>query len=274
MHRPRSNGVRKMESPDIKDWFYNYFDETYKRIEEAREKTGCKDIEREVEFIIKVTKMEEKGNLRVLDIGCGWGKHAIEIKKKLGEKIDITGIELNKKFIDIAKHESKKQNINIRWLQGDMREVLPTLQDFDVVYMIGGTFGYFSDRENIDVLKNNFRLLKKEGVFLFDTTNRDKLCKVFTETYWTKVITPDGDIMVLYNDYFTSKEGMLYSERTFIVNGKMKVKNLRIRVYNFTELKKILDDIGFRFQNVWGWYDFSPFEFNSNKMIFLVSKGE
>jgi 2-polyprenyl-6-hydroxyphenyl methylase/3-demethylubiquinone-9 3-methyltransferase len=104
--------------------------------------------------------------LKVLDIGCGGGL-ACEYVANLNAY--VSGIDLSLNSIKIAQEHAKKNNLNIDYQRG-IAENLPYEENsFDVVLC-------FDVLEHVDdwqkVIFEAFRVLKKDGLFLFDTINR------------------------------------------------------------------------------------------------------
>ncbi|MGB9843127.1 MAG: class I SAM-dependent methyltransferase, partial [Caldisericia bacterium] len=99
----------------MKDWFLNWFDENYLKYNLI---TQSKDLtKKQVDFIIDVLSLKEKD--RILDLGCGIGRHLIEFGKK---GIKGVGIDFNKKFINIAK-KNKQKNKYIKFINMDIRKI-------------------------------------------------------------------------------------------------------------------------------------------------------
>jgi 2-polyprenyl-6-hydroxyphenyl methylase/3-demethylubiquinone-9 3-methyltransferase len=104
--------------------------------------------------------------LKVLDIGCGGGL-ACEYVANLNAY--VSGIDLSLNSIKTAQEHAKKNNLNIDY-QGGIAENLPYEENsFDVVLC-------FDVLEHVDdwqkVIFEAYRVLKKDGLFLFDTINR------------------------------------------------------------------------------------------------------
>lgn len=73
-----------------------------------------KDYAKETNFLQNLIKKYKINGKKILDVGCGTGNHALLLKKK---GFDVTGIDLNKEMLKVAKKKSK----SIKFLQGDMR---------------------------------------------------------------------------------------------------------------------------------------------------------
>src|SRR3989344_6080114 len=60
-------------------------------LEDAKERIG--NIEIEIKNILKIKK-----RARILEVGCGYGKALLEIKKKFGDSVETYGINFEKRW--------------------------------------------------------------------------------------------------------------------------------------------------------------------------------
>lgn len=88
---------------------------------------------------------------RVLDIGCGAGRHAIYLQEK---GLDVTGIDSSPLAVEVCKSRGLKNAVLL-----PINSIGPELGLFDTVLMLGNNFGLFGS------FKGARRLLKKlDGV--------------------------------------------------------------------------------------------------------------
>jgi 2-polyprenyl-3-methyl-5-hydroxy-6-metoxy-1,4-benzoquinol methylase len=106
---------------------------------------------------------------RILDIGCGTGRHAIELTKR-GYR--VTGIDLSESLLERAKEKALKGNLKIDFQKQDARE-LTFNDEFDLAIMIcEGAFPLMeTDEMNYKILQNAYRALKSNGKLIFTTLN-------------------------------------------------------------------------------------------------------
>ena len=84
----------------------------------------------ECDFIEK--ELQSDKSLRILDVGCGTGRHAIELSKR---GYNVTGIDLSESQLKRAKEKAKAVNLSIDFQCRDARN-LPFDGEFDVAIMI------------------------------------------------------------------------------------------------------------------------------------------
>ncbi len=104
-------------------------------------------------------------DLKILDIGCGGGLISEPLARLGGE---VTGIDASEKNIKVAKLHSKKNNLNINYLNKSP-EQLNNSEKFDIVLNLE----VVEHVENVDLyIKSCSNLLKKNGVMFTATLNR------------------------------------------------------------------------------------------------------
>lgn len=108
--------------------------------------------------------------LRILDIGCGTGRHTIELAKR-GYK-NIIGIDLSASQISRAKEKARAEKVEIDFRVADARN-LPFNSEFDLIIMLceGGFPLMETDEMNFEILKNAKRSLDEGGKLIFTTLN-------------------------------------------------------------------------------------------------------
>ncbi|MBN1353290.1 MAG: class I SAM-dependent methyltransferase [Candidatus Omnitrophica bacterium] len=108
-------------------------------------------------------------SLKILDIGCGTGRHAIELTKR---GYNVTGVDLSEDQIKRAKEKAGEAGVTIDFQVQDARN-LPFEGEFDVAIMLcEGAFSLMeTDEMNFEILKNATKALKSKGKFIFTTLN-------------------------------------------------------------------------------------------------------
>jgi len=147
----------------MKQWYESLF-ENYGRKDDKESFTRgtigeCDFIEKEIDF---------NKSLKIIDIGCGTGRHSIELAKR-GYK--VTGIDLSESQLERAKEKAKTQNLQIDSQKHDARN-LPFKNEFDLAIMLCGAFPLMeTDEMNYEILRNVAKSLKDSGKLIFTTLN-------------------------------------------------------------------------------------------------------
>jgi len=148
----------------MKQWYETLFEnygQKYDRESFTQGTIGeCDFIEQEIDF---------NKSIKILDIGCGTGRHAIELSKR---GYNVKGIDLSDSQLARAKEKAEKQGLKIDFLKYDARD-LPFNNEFDLVIMLcEGAFSLMeTDEMNFEILKNATKSLRKHGKLIFTTLN-------------------------------------------------------------------------------------------------------
>ncbi|MFV1991676.1 MAG: class I SAM-dependent methyltransferase, partial [Acidimicrobiales bacterium] len=120
-----------MTAPD--HWFEELADhmgEAYLRY------SFTKGTSNEVEFLVDALGLEP--GMRLLDVGCGPGRHAIALAKA---GMSVTGIDISQRFVDIANEAASSCGVDATFVRADARS-LDYHESFDVAYSLcQGAFG-------------------------------------------------------------------------------------------------------------------------------------
>ena len=148
----------------MKQWYEELFINYAENYDKESFTKGTVD---EVNFIEK--EIEYDKSKSILDIGCGTGRHAIELAKR---GYTVTGIDLSESQLKRAKEKALKAGVDITFLQRDARD-FSFEEPFDLVVMIcEGAFPLMeTDEMNFMILKNAEKVLKNGGKFIFTTLN-------------------------------------------------------------------------------------------------------
>ena len=143
------------------EWYKEWFDsEYYHKLYFNRDEQEAQ------EFINRLLHhLQPAPHSRMLDAGCGRGRHARYLASK---GYDVTGIDLSFNSISFA---NQFETENLHFYQQDMR--LPSwINYFDYAFNFFTSFGYFKTRrENEDAIRTLVQNVKPGGILLFDYLN-------------------------------------------------------------------------------------------------------
>ncbi len=200
----------------------------------------CDFIENEIKF---------NKDLRILDVGCGTGRHTIELSKR-GYK--VIGIDFSASMLKRAREKAKENNLQIEFLQIDARK-LPFVNEFDVAIMLcEGAFALMeTDEMNFEILKNVYKALKNESKFIFTTLNAlFPLYNSVNEFYNSKVQEGMSTCKSCSFDLITFRDYNIVKFEDD--DGKIKEIECNERYYTPSEIIWLLKSIGFTKVEIFG----------------------
>ncbi len=201
----------------------------------------------ECDFLEKEINYNKKA--RILDIGCGTGRHSIELSKR---GYTITGIDLSESLLKRAKEKASKHNLKIVFQKHNARE-LPFLNEFDLVIMLcEGAFPLMeTDEMNFQILRNASNALKPKGKLMFTTLNG--LFPLFHSVKeFLASATKDGNATYSTNsfDLMTFREHGIIHVEDDLGNKKELVSNERY--YVPSEITWLLKTLNFKNVDIFG----------------------
>ncbi len=223
-------------------WFVDLFDEDYLRTLPFLTPQATQG---EAEFVID--SMGLQPGAQVLDVGCGYGRHAMELAAR---GFHVVGLDLSTPLLVRGGEEAMRRGLEINFVRGDMRELDFDAQ-FDAAYCLFSTFGYFDDETNKKTIANVARALKPGGRLLVEILNRDYvIADLPTRVWW------EGDGCVVLEEvelnYFSSR---IQVQRSVVFDdGRQLEQEISVRAYSLHEVGKLMHAAGFRVLEVSGGY--------------------
>jgi len=153
-----------MKRIEMKQWYEELFENYGVQYDKENFTTGtigeCDFIETEINF---------NKSTRILDIGCGTGRHSIELAKR---GYTVTGIDLSESQLKQARSKASHRKLEIDFQKQDARN-LNFSEEFELVIMLcEGAFPLMeTDEMNFQILQNAANALKVKGKLIFTTLN-------------------------------------------------------------------------------------------------------
>ena len=247
-----------------KPWFVDLFDEDYLRTLPFLTPQAT---QAEAEFVIEAMSLAP--GAQVLDVGCGYGRHAMELAAR---GFHVVGLDLSTPLLVRGGEEAHRRGLTINFIRGDMRE-LDFENQFDAAYSLFSTFGYFDDETNKKTLQNIARALKPNGKVLIEILNRDYvIADLPTRVWW------EGDGCVVLEEvelnYFSSR--IQVNRSVVFDDGRQLEQEISVRAYSLHEVGKLMHAAGFRVLEVSGGYQMKGrfFGNQSRHIIVLAERKE
>jgi SAM-dependent methyltransferase len=217
----------------------------------------------EAEVAAVVKWLELDAPLKILDLACGFGRHA---NRLAASGHTVTGVDFMPGFLEMARRQAADMGAQVDYQQGDMRQI-SFIEEFDRVLLLFTSFGYFEDEENFQVIKNIARALKPGGLLGLDIPNRDIIAK---DLPTADVIDKDDDLLINRLS-FDALTGRFHNRRIVVRAGVRKDKPFSIRLYNATEIRDLLNRAGLEIYKMLGDND-QPLTTSSRRIVVVARK--
>lgn len=241
MSRPSVNWIKRYyESDHYLSWYsqQGYFDKT----------------QEEVDFIVN----QAVHGGRVLDVGCGQGRHCLEFAKRGFEAV---GIDTSQKLIRQARQAGK--GLPARFILDDARRMSKVKGCFDLVVLLFSSFGLHSYTDNCLVIRETCARLKIGGYLFIDVDNIHEIKRyiastggVHTDGNFTERITLDSATNIVQ-----------WSE-----NWRGQVYRGMYQLYTGEQLSRMLEESGLHVEHLFDSFQGGEYSIKSRRLIVVAVK--
>lgn len=231
----------------------SYFDGHYKDIwkEIIPEELTVK----EVDFMLGY--FELKPGSQVLDLMCGYGRHAIALGRK---GIHVTAVDNLPDYVNELKAKVAQEKLPVEAFQSDILSFKTSTQ-FDLAICMGNSINFFDAADTQKLIKMVSSSLKPGGHILINSWSIAEIAvKNFKEKSWSKI----GDKKFLVESSYLFNPARIESEHNIILaDGSTEVKKGIDYIFSVNELGTMLKAAGLELEEVYsipGKKKFTPGE--------------
>ncbi|HDR68327.1 MAG TPA: class I SAM-dependent methyltransferase [Bacteroidaceae bacterium] len=227
-----------------KQWYEELFENYARKYDQESFTLGATG---ECDFIEK--ELGSDKSLKILDVGCGTGRHTIELTKR-GYR--VTGIDLSESQLARAREKAQMNDLTIDFQNRDARN-LPFNSEYDVAIMLceGGFPLMETDEMNYAILKSVTRSLNNHGKFIFTTLNGlfplyhsvEEFCDATTGEGNATYRSNTFDLMTFRDHNITEFEDDFGNKKTLASNE---------RYYVPSEITWLLKSLGYKKIDIYG----------------------
>jgi SAM-dependent methyltransferase len=202
---------------------------------------------------------------RVIDIGCGHGRHAFALAER---GVDVIGLDLTVALLKRAQHLAVELDRQARWVRGDMRR-LPFRSGSAGAAIVLDALGFFeTDEEHETVLREAARVLTPGGRLGLKIVNGGPVLEGFRDK---DRVEPDGAVVSISRTLMLDPPRL--TERISIRGSRGDGEyERRQRLYRIEELVAILERVGFAIVGVYARPDGTPFDPAASPTMWIVGQ--
>ncbi len=135
---------------------------------------------KEVDFLIE--HLHLAAGARVLDMGCGTGRHAVELAKR---GYMVTGVDLSQGMLTEAARAAQAAGVSVEWVHSPAEDYVAT-QPFDAVYSVcEGALSLLGQDDpphrDLQVFSRLYAALKPGGRAIINVLNGMRYLRLYSE---------------------------------------------------------------------------------------------
>ncbi|GAB3545579.1 SAM-dependent methyltransferase [Spirosoma fluminis] len=247
-------------------WYHNFFH----GLPQQAWKAAQTEAQTQLDLELLVETLEFGPGDRLLDIFCGYGRHALPLAR-LGTH--VTGVDISTEYIDELRKSAASEKLMVNSLAADFMTVplaeLTGNGPFDAAYCLGNSFSFFAHAEMRLFLKRIADSLKPGGRFLAHT---EMIAESVLPDYQHRSWQPIGDILFLVDNEYDPIESRIDSHLTYIDNGDRQTRLAQHYVYTLAELSRLFAEAGLSILEYSGTVDGEPYALGDEAVWLLAEK--
>ncbi|HVE61199.1 MAG TPA: methyltransferase domain-containing protein, partial [Chitinophagaceae bacterium] len=195
--------------------------------------------EAEVDFIIEIGNLKPKSH--VLDLMCGYGRHALELGKR---QYRVTAIDNLQAYTKEIESKAVEDGLEITAIAADV--VTDKLEGYyETAICMGNSLAFFNKEDTLRLLQNVADVLGKNGKLIINTWMLGEIAiRHFKEKDWFYA----DDYTYLIDNKYLFNPTRIESDHIIMKAGTDTevIKGIDY-IFTASEMKDMLNDAGFNF---------------------------
>ena len=218
----------------------NFFDGYYKEIWKTL--IPAELTVKEVDFMLSYFNLQPED--KVLDLMCGYGRHAIALGRK---GMSVTAIDNLDDYVREICETTDKEELPVKAINGDVLEY-KIEGNFDLAICMGNSLNFFDADDTSKLLTNVAAHLKPGGHLLINSWSLAEIAiKSFKEKGWSQF----GDNKFLTDSKFLFHPTRIETDSTIIFpDGNAEQKTGIDFIFSINEMENMLSQAGLKLKEI------------------------
>jgi len=218
----------------------------------------------EVDWLVEEAQL--KPGSRVLDLMCGYGRHALALARK---GVEVTAVDNLADYINEVHSLAENENLRVRTVLEDVIR-FETEAQFDCAICMGNSLCFFDKDESAELFHKIHSWLGAQGKFIFNSwTIAEIVIKQFKEKAWGYA----GELKLLTDSRYVFSPARIETEAVIMApDGSSEVKMSIDYIYSLNETENMLNESGFRMKETWSIPGKKKFTINEPRIYIVAEK--
>jgi 2-polyprenyl-3-methyl-5-hydroxy-6-metoxy-1,4-benzoquinol methylase len=219
---------------------------------------------KEVDFMIPFFKLDSSSH--VLDLMCGYGRHAIALAQK---GITVTAVDNLQDYIEEIKELVKKESLPLTAVKQNVLQ-FSTDQKFDLVICMGNSLNFFNAADTSALLHSISSFLKPGGHLLINSWSVAEIAiKNFKEKTWSTV----GETKFLTESKYLFHPTRIETDSIMISpDGKTESRKGIDYIFTIGEMENMMQKAGLHLEEVYSIPGKKKFMLGEPRAYFVATK--
>ena len=240
----------------------SYFDGQYKDIWKALIPADLTI--KETDFIIQYFGLQ--GGSNVLDLMCGYGRHAIALAEK---GIEVTAVDNLADYINEIKKTAGEKGLPVEAVQADAA-TYTAAGAYDLAICMGNSINFFPENDVNHIIATVAASLRPGGAFLINSWSLAEIAiPQFREKAWSRL----GEQKFITDSKFLFQPTRIETETTLLSPDRpAEVKMAIDYIYSVAEMEKMFQAAGLRLKEMYSFPGRKKFAVGDSRAYIIAEK--
>jgi len=211
---------------------------------------------------------------RLLDVFCGYGRHALPLAR-MGAR--VTGVDISEEYIAELTQQSQADKLAVTAIEGDFLtlpiETIGGADSFDAAYCLGNSFSFFGYESMGAFLGRMAGLLKTGGRLLAHTEMvAESVLPDYQARNWQPVGDADNPILFLAEHEYDPLESRIDAHLTYVFAGETQTRTAQHYIYTLAELRRLFAEAGLPVVACYGTVEGDAYQLGDQGVWLLAEK--